>query len=126
MRSQRIFILSPHTLLARGVELLLTGRPVLRIVGTETDMGEGIRRICRLHPDVVILGNGGQPSMSLEEVSSVFEASPGTAVVVLRPADNLLHVYQDDEVTVANVEDLVQAIRRIGQARPRPSRRWSA
>ena len=126
MRSQRIFILSPHTLLARGIELLLRGRSVFRVVGTETSIPTGIERIYRLHPDVVILGNGQESPVSLEDVSSVFRVSPGTAVIVLRPGDNLLHVYQDEEVTVANVEDLVQAIRRIGQPRPRTLRRWSS
>ena len=115
MRTRRVFILSPHTLLARGVETLLRGRHRLRVVGTETDPRQGIERIQALHPDVVILGGEASGRSSLSDVSAVFEASPGTTVIGLRVGDNLLHVYQDSEVKVANVEDLIQAIRQAGR-----------
>lgn len=112
MRTQRVFILSSHALLARAVGKLLQGRRGLRVVGTETDLRQGIERIHSLHPDVVILGSdlGGPPSLST--LSSVFEASPGTVVVGLSTADNLLHVYQDNRIQVAKLEDLIQALRR--------------
>ncbi len=65
MRTRRIFILSPHTLLARGVERLLHGQRGLRVVGTETDSQQGMKHIGLLRPDVVILGNEiGAPPVS--------------------------------------------------------------
>ena len=116
MRTRRVFILSPHTLLARGVETLLRGRRSLRVVGTETDRRQGMERIQALHPDVVILGGEASGRSPLADVSAVFKASPGTVVIGLRVGDNLLHVYQDSEVKVGNVEDLIQAIRQAGKA----------
>jgi DNA-binding NarL/FixJ family response regulator len=119
MRAQRIFILSSHTLLARGMARLLQGWRGLRVVGTETDVDRGIQLIHALHPHVVILGSetGGAPSLAL--VSAVFEASPGIVVVALSVGDNLLHVYEDSQIKVARVEDLVQAIRQAGMSRAR-------
>lgn len=123
MRTQRIFILSPHTLLARGVERLLHGHRGLRVVGTETDSQRGMQHIGVLRPDVVILGNqaGGPPSLAA--VSAVFEASPGTVVIDLGAGDNLLHVYQDNQIQVARLEDLIRAIREAGAARVRSRER---
>ena len=122
MRTQRIFILSHHTLLARGVETLLRGCPNFRVVGTETDPCQGMERIRALHPDVVILGSEANGPSSLADVSAVFEVSPGTAVIGLRIGDNLLHIYQDSEVQVANVEDLIHAVRQAGGSRARTER----
>lgn len=114
MRTRRIFILTSHTLLARGVESLLQGRRGLRVVGTETDPQQGIPRIRSLRPDVVITGSelGGPPSLAA--VSAMFEASPGTTVIGLCAGDNLLHVYRDNQIKVARLEDLIQAIRQTG------------
>lgn len=119
MKSQRIFILSPHTLLARGVGTLLQGRRGLHVVGTETDPAQGIRLIETLRPDVVITENDsvGPPSMAM--VSAVFEASPGTAVIGLCVGDNLLHIYQGNRVMVGEVEDLIHAVRQAGIGRSR-------
>ena len=119
MRTQRIFILSSHALLAHGVGRLLEGQRGLRVVGMETDLRQGMEQIQALHPDVVILSSeiGGPPSLAV--VSSVFEASPGTVVVGLSAADNLLHVYQDNQIRVARFEDLIRAIRQAGGARVR-------
>ena len=123
MKTQRIFILSSQTLLARGVGKLLTGQRGLRVVGTETDPWEGIQHIRTSHPDVVILGggNGGPPSLAV--VSAVFEASPGTTVIGLSLGENLLHVYEDNQIKVARVEDLLQAIRQATVSRFRTAER---
>lgn len=123
MRSYRIYILTPHTLLTRGVEILLDGRPSFQVVGAETDVQRSLEDIERLRPDVVILGHGNGSSVSLDDVSRVFGASPGTAVISMGASENILHVYQDDQVTVANVEDLVQAIQRIQRPVARAARR---
>lgn len=123
MRSYRIYILTPHTLLTRGVELLLDGRPSFEVVGTDTEVQRSLDEIERLRPDVVILGHGNGPSVSLDDVSRVFGASPGTAVISMGANENVLHVYQDDPVTVANVEDLVEAIQRIQRPMARAARR---
>ncbi len=114
MKSRRIFILSPHTLLARGVGTLLQGRRGLRVVGTETDPTQGIRQIETLRPDVVITESESSSSPSLAVVSAVFEASPGTVVIGLCVGDNLLHIYQGDRMMVGEVEDLIQAVRQAG------------
>ncbi len=117
MRTQSIFILSAHTLLARGVERLLQGQRGLRVVGMETDPQRGIQHIQIVRPDVVILGGdiGGPPSLAL--VAAVFEASPGTTVIGLCVGSNLLHVYEDNQIKVARVEDLLQAIRQARVSR---------
>ncbi len=114
MKSRRIFILSPHTLLARGVGTLLQGRRGLRVVGTETDPTQGIRQIETLRPDVVITESESSSSPSLAVVSAVFEASPGTVVIGLCVGDNLLHIYQGNRMMVGEVEDLIQAVRQAG------------
>ena len=120
MRTRRIFILSPHTLLARGVERLLHGQRGLRVVGTETDSQQGMKQIGLLRPDVVILGSQiCAPPPSLAAVSAVFDASPGTVVIGLCAGNNLLHVYQDNQIKVARLEDLIEAIRQAGTTRTR-------
>lgn len=119
MRTRRIFILSPHTLLARGVERLLHGQRGLRVVGTETDSQQGMKQIGLLRPDVVILGNEIGAAPSLAAVSAVFDASPGTVVIGLCAGNNLLHVYQDNQIKVARLEDLIEAIRQAGTTRTR-------
>ncbi len=119
MRTRRIFILSPHTLLARGVERLLHDQRGLRVVGTETDSRRGMKQIGLLRPDVVILGNEIGAPPSLAAVSAVFEASPGTVVIGLCAGNNLLHVYQDNQIKVARLEDLIEAIRQAGATRTR-------
>lgn len=114
MKSRRIFILSPHTLMARGVGTLLQGQRGLRVVGTETDPAQGIQRIETLRPDVVITESESRGPPSLAVVSAVFEASPGTAVIGLCLGDNLLHIYQGNRIMVGEVEDLIQAVRQAG------------
>jgi DNA-binding NarL/FixJ family response regulator len=114
MKSRRIFILSPHTLMARGVGTLLQGQRGLRVVGTETDPTQGIRRIETLRPDVVITESESRGAPSLAVVSAVFEASPGTVVIGLSVGDNLLHVYQGNRIMVGEVADLIQAVKQAG------------
>ena len=119
MKEKKVFILSPHILLTRAVEILLTGRGGCQIVGMETRLPEGLGLIHSLRPDVVILGNDEGSDTCASDVWSVFKADPGAAVIGLAIGDNSLHVYQNDQVTVANVEDLVQAINGTRPRRPR-------
>lgn len=111
MRTQRIFILSRHVLLARGVETLLQGQRGLRVVGSQTDPEAGMKRIKALQPDVVILASEIGEPQSLATASAIFECNPGGAVVGLCPGENLLHVYRDSQVKVAKVEDLLRTLR---------------
>ncbi|OGO09411.1 MAG: hypothetical protein A2Y61_05705 [Chloroflexi bacterium RBG_13_60_13] len=119
MRTQRIFILSRHVLLARGVETLLHGQRGLRVVGSETDREAGMKRIQVLQPDVVLLASEIGESQSLAMASAIFECNPGGVVIGLCLGENLLHIYRDSQMKVAKVEDLLQAIRqaRTGSAR---------
>lgn len=119
----RIFILTPLTLLTRGVELLLTGRPSFQVIGSETDVARSLEQIQHLHPDVVILACGEQSRLSLQDVSNVFAASPGTAVISIGSNENLLHIYRDDQMPVDGVEDLVHAIECAQRAEVRAARR---
>jgi len=114
MRTQRIFILSRHVLLARGVETLLRGQRGLRVVGSEIDIEAGMERIAALRPDVVILASEINEPQSLATASAIFDCNPGGAVVRLCPAENLLHIYRDSQMKVARVEDLLRAVREAG------------
>ena len=108
---KRVFILSSHPLLGRGIETLLRQEAELEIVGLEKDPGQAIEQIKALQPDVILVDcNDADASRALAMLRLLTEGVR-SRVVSLNLDDNRITIYQGEHKIVREVKDLVETIR---------------
>ncbi len=105
----RILLLAPQPLLGDCLQVLLSRRPDLAIVGTERDMGRAVECAQALRPDVVIANSRDTALDSI--VLRLLKEGLAPVVIVLDTSENRLRLYRSEAWQVNDVEDLEQAIR---------------
>lgn len=79
----RIIIADDHTILRKGLRLLLEREPDFRVVGEGSDGREAIALVDSLHPDIAIL-DIAMPSLNgIEAASRITAENEHTAVLIL-------------------------------------------
>jgi chemotaxis response regulator CheB len=111
---KRIFIFSQHPLFSRGVETLLGKESGLELVGRETDVEQAIESIRRLEPDIVILDSDYAACNLDPFLIRVLQEHAGIKVVGLNLQNNQLCIFQEEHKMVQCVDDLLSAIRNVG------------
>jgi cyclic pyranopterin phosphate synthase len=107
---RRVFILSSHPLLGRGIETLLCQETELQIVGHERDLDRAIEQIKTLQPDVVIVdANDSEDNRARVLMRVLNEGCDRVCWAELR--DNTVSIYQGEQRVIEELRDFVEAIK---------------
>jgi chemotaxis response regulator CheB len=107
---KRIFMLSSHSLFSQGIEIVLSQKCDVEIVGHEADVDIAIARIRELRPDVVIVDNGLAASTDGTLVMRILQEQTGAKIVGLSLHDNSFSIYRGEQRELGRIEDLTRAI----------------
>ena len=83
MNPIRILLADDHTVMRRGLRVLLERQPGLAVVGEAADGAEAVELAGREKPDVAVLDIGMPTLNGIEAARRIIEKSPNTAVVIL-------------------------------------------
>lgn len=83
MKQIRILLADDHTVMRRGLRLLLESQPGLSVVGEASDGRQAVEQAEATKPDVVVL-DIGMPNLSgIEATQRIASLQPRTAIVIL-------------------------------------------
>ena len=115
-----ILIVDDHALLREGLQSLLSAQPGMKVVGTAEDAEEGVEKISRLQPDVVLTDLAMPETGNVDAIRRIRDAHPDIRIVALtfHKEDGYIHaalqagadgyVLKDD-----SRDELVLAIRSV-------------
>ena len=109
----RVLVVAETSMFEEGIEAILSREPGLEIVGRETDPGQAVQRIREALPDVVILTDGEAATGIGAEVLGMVREGFHVRIVEVHVATNTLCVYCGEQESIREVEDLVDAVKRI-------------
>lgn len=111
MATRRVFVIWAHALFHAALRRILT-QPEIEWVGATSDHTAAHDQIARLQPDTILIEEAEGDEV-LDEMLAILEASSADVRVIrLSLADNELSMYQREQRTVAEAEDLLRLIRR--------------
>jgi DNA-binding NarL/FixJ family response regulator len=122
MKKIRILLADDHTLIRRGLRLLIEQQPDLVVVGEAEDGRQAVSLAASLKPDVAVLDIGMPNLNGIEAAKQITEGESGAAVVILS-------MYSDETYILRALKsgargyllkdsaesDLVQAIRSVAE-----------
>jgi DNA-binding NarL/FixJ family response regulator len=108
---KRVFVLTSHSLLGSGVGVLLRSAADLEVVGCESDLERAIAQIIELRPDVVVAETADLDEDWAHIMARTCQAGLQLCVVGVHLHDNRISIYQGEQRTVHDVEDLLRAVR---------------
>jgi two-component system, NarL family, response regulator NreC len=79
----RILLADDHTVMRRGLRLLLESRPELSVVAEASDGRQAVQQAEALRPDVAVLDIGMPQLNGIEAAQRICNALPHTAIVIL-------------------------------------------
>jgi len=82
-RKIRILLADDHTVLRRGLRLLLEGQPEFSVVAEAADGNQAVQAAAAAKPDVVILDIAMPNLNGIEAAQRILAAAPAIAIVVL-------------------------------------------
>ena len=110
MDTRRVFIVWSHPLFRDTIRLLLN-HPALEIIGTGSDQDEVLRQIEVLKPEIVIVEETDDNSLTPVNALKILEACPWDARVIrLSLEDNELWVYHHQRQSLSNSEDFLRIV----------------
>jgi two-component system, NarL family, response regulator NreC len=83
MKKIRILLADDHTLIRRGLRLLIEQQPDLVVVGEAEDGRQAVSLAASLKPDVAVLDIGMPNLNGIEAAKQITEGESGAAVVIL-------------------------------------------
>ena len=83
MSQIRILLADDHTVMRRGLRLLLEQHPDFQVVGEADDGRQAVDLAASLHPSVAVLDIGMPMLNGIEATRQIITADPAIAVVVL-------------------------------------------
>src|SRR4051812_30354283 len=83
MSQIRILLADDHTVMRRGLRLLLEQQPEFQVVGEADDGRQAVDLAASLHPSVAVLDIGMPMLNGIEATRQIIAADPAIAVVVL-------------------------------------------
>jgi DNA-binding NarL/FixJ family response regulator len=126
----RVVIVDDHALFRRGLDLILSAEPDIKIVGEAADGIEAVSRAEELNPDVVLMDIRMPRSSGIEAARRIRERLPDSRVIMLTVSDADDDLYESvragasgyllKEVAIEELADAVRAVAR-GQSLISPS-----
>jgi DNA-binding NarL/FixJ family response regulator len=90
----RVLIADDHTLLRRGLAVVLSDEDDIEVVGEAEDGAEAVRRAEELAPDVVILDVRMPGTDGLAACAAIKRSAPATKVIMLTSSDAEEDLYE--------------------------------
>lgn len=84
----RILVIDDHTLFRRGLTALLARAPEIEVVGDAADIGEALRRVGELQPDVILLDNHLPGVRGIDALPALRDASPQARILMLTVSED--------------------------------------
>lgn len=107
----RVLIVENQLLLGAGVQSLLTGEADLDVIGiSPVNQAELVQEIRRFRPDVVVIDKVTHLA-DANKLVAFLKNHPKLRVVVVSANDNLVCVYNKQQVLVSQATDLINLIR---------------
>ena len=120
----RILIADDHALFRKGLQMILSDRPDLEILGEAADGLELLRQVRKLNPQIVLLDISMPHLRGLEAIPEIRSISPAVKIVVLTMHKNEEFLFEaisagaDGYVLKDDAEkDLFQAIKTVAQGK---------
>jgi chemotaxis response regulator CheB len=107
----KIYIISAHLMFSYGLKSLLGNEASLEVIGQETNIERGVKKIKEVRPDVVILDTEGLPYTSLQELMRILKAIPDVRVITLNLHNNNIYTHRARRQVVKGIEDLIGTIK---------------
>jgi len=79
----RIVLVEDHTILREGLRALLSADPKFEIVGEADDGREGIRRVDKLAPDLVVMDLSMPRMTGMDAIREIKRRHPATKIIAL-------------------------------------------
>jgi two-component system response regulator NreC len=83
MKKIRVLLADDHTLMRRGLRLIVEQQPDLSVVGEAEDGRQAVAQTASLHPEVAVLDIGMPNLNGIEAAKQITGGESGTAVVIL-------------------------------------------
>ena len=99
----RIVILDNHALVRAGLILLIERKPGISVVGEAGNLSDGLQIISNLKPDIILLELNLAEVASLDVISSIFNASDKSRLILVTGTSNPLVIQQAIEEGVVGV-----------------------
>ena len=110
MEKSRVLIIEEDSLFFNAVELLLVLQENLEIVGAvSTNIQEIAAKIEQTQPDVIIISDD-VATANTQLIIPLLKKYPHLRIIAFNLDDNRINVYDNREVDVTTVNDLVSAI----------------
>ena len=83
MQSIKLMVVDDHSLFRRGLLSLLSQDGRFEVIGEAGDMGEALRLVARVSPDLILLDNHLPGVRGVDGITALKEACPGTRILML-------------------------------------------
>ncbi len=87
-RPIRLLLVDDHTLFRRGLKALLSLDSRLEVAGEAGDLGEALRGLSQVKPDLVLLDNHLPGVRGVDGIGAIKDALPGVRVLMLTVSEN--------------------------------------
>lgn len=86
-----VYILDDHDIVRFGLETLISASGKFRLLGSSSNLAEGLVQIAALKPDILISDMSMDDSKGLDTVRAVVQAQGGRPVLVVSMHDEMLY-----------------------------------
>ncbi|HRV92534.1 MAG TPA: response regulator transcription factor [Anaerolineae bacterium] len=83
MNPTKLLIVDDHTVVRRGIEMIISTEPGLDVIGEAKDGQEAFNKVKELQPDIVLMDLNMPKVNGVEAIMKIKEGSPKTKVLVL-------------------------------------------
>ena len=109
----RVLVIETGTLLDDGVESLLGQETDLQVSGISyADGATFLEDVSQARPDVILLNENGP--LDSARIFELLNGLPGLAslrLIIVRPDDNTIDMYEKKQVVATHIDDLLHLIR---------------
>jgi len=118
----RVVIVDDHALFRRGLDLVLSEEPDIKVVGEAADGIEAVHRAEEMAPDVVVMDVRMPRSTGIEAARRIRERLPDTKVIMLTVSDSEEDLYASVKAGASgyllkeiSIEELADAVRAVAR-----------
>ncbi len=108
---QRVVVIYRRSLLAQGVEKLLSRVKDLEVIGLDLDDKEVMKRLTSFHPETVVMDNSEFHKSVRNLILNLWQENPAARFICLNMKKNEAEVLKHNQVGINTVDDLVQVLR---------------
>ncbi len=83
-----LLVVDDHKLFRRGIVALLSQDARFKLVGEAGDIGEALRCVAQVSPDLILLDNHLPGVLGVDGIAALKEAAPGTRILMLTVSEN--------------------------------------